>query len=67
MKSTLNLNQSVKITAVFDTGESSGVSKVGDNLEQTNETSGKVFLMPLGNTAEASNVAKLHHNGRELV
>ena len=50
---------------MFDTGASSGVDKLGDNLKQATKSSDNVFFTPLGKTDVANNVAKVHHKVRE--
>ena len=38
---------------------------VGDDFQQTDEKSSKIFHMPTGETTPASTIAKLHHDVRE--
>ena len=52
-------------SAVFDTGATSTCGMVGDDFEETEEKSSKVFHMPTGETTPASTISKLHHGVRE--
>ena len=52
-------------SAVYDTGATSTCGMVGDDFEETNEISNKIFCMPTGDTTPASTIAKLHHDVRE--
>jgi hypothetical protein len=52
-------------SAVYDSGATSTCGMVGDDFEETNKISNKIFCMPTGDTTPASTIAKLHHDVRE--
>ena len=54
-----------KHSAVADMGATSSVGMLNDPFEETNEPSHKIFTMPVGNTARATNKAKLILDLRE--
>jgi len=52
-------------SAVYDSGHTSSCGRIGDNFEITNKKSTKIFHMPNGATAAASNQAKMKIKLRE--
>ena len=52
-------------TAVFNSGATSNCGRIGNDFQVTDELSNKIFHLPNGQTATASNIAKLKLNLRE--
>ncbi len=53
------------LSAVVDSGATSNCGMEGDPYEETDQISNKIFHMPMGKQAPASNISKYHHNLRE--